>query len=65
MGLLIIGVLITLMALYMYGLSVYIVEVKQRVEKLEKAITKCEKCAKDEKSIASDLMKGNDDEHDN
>ena len=32
---------------------------------VKKAITKCEECAKDEKSIASDLMKGNDDEHNN
>lgn len=62
MGLFIIGVLIGLIALYVFGLSVYTAEVKLRVEKLEKAITKCETCAKDQNNIANDTAKGNDHE---
>lgn len=53
MGLFIIGVLIGLTALYVFGLSVYTAEVKLRVEKLEKAIKQIETCTKDQNSIAT------------
>lgn len=53
MGLFIIGVLIGLIALYVFGLSVYTAEVKLRVEKLEKAIEQIETSTKDQNSIAT------------
>ena len=59
----IIGILISLLILYAIGLSSYTAEIKVRVDRIEKAITKCETCAKDQKSIANDTVKGNDDEH--
>ena len=62
MGLFVIGVLLGLMMFYVLGLSVYIADMKQRVDKVIKAITECETCAKDQKSIANDTVKGNDDE---
>ena len=65
MGLFVIGVLLGLMMFYVLALSVYIADMKQRVDKVIKAITKCETCAKDQKSIANDTVKGNDDEHNN
>ena len=65
MGLFIIGVLLGLTMFYVFALSVYVADMKQRVDKVIKAITKCETCAKDQKSIANDTVKGNDDEHNN
>ena len=65
MGLFVIGVLLGLMMFYVLALSVYIADMKQRVDKVIKAITECETCAKDQKSIANDTVKGNDDEHNN
>ena len=71
MGLFVIGLLQGLTLLYALALSIYAYDLKQRIEMLEtehvldKAITKCETCAKDQKSIANDTVKGNDDEHNN
>lgn len=62
MGLFIMGVLLGLMMFYVFALSVYIADMKQRVDKVIKAITKCETCAKDQKSIANNTVKGNDHE---
>lgn len=61
----VIGILVSLLILYAIGLSSYTAEIKVRVDRIEKAITKCETCAKDQKSIANDTVKGNDDEHNN
>ena len=61
----VIGILVSLLILYAIGLSSYAAEIKVRVDRIEKAITKCETCAKDQKSIANDTVKGNDDEHNN
>lgn len=61
----IIGILISLLILYAIGLSSYTAEIKVRVDRIEKAITKCETCAKDQNSIANDTVKGNDHEHNN
>ena len=71
MGLFVIGVLLGLTMFYVFALSAYAYDLKQRIKMLEtehvldKAITKREECAKDQKSIANDTVKGNDDEHNN
>ena len=53
MGLFVIGLLQGLTLLYVLALSVYVADMKQRVDKVIKAITKCETCAKDQNSIAT------------
>lgn len=53
MGLFIIGVLLGLTLFYVFGLSCYTATVKQRVEKLEKAIKQIETSTKDQNSIAT------------
>ena len=53
MRLFIIGVLCGLLAFYTFGLSLYTAEIKQRVEKLEKAIKQIETSTKDQNSIAT------------
>lgn len=65
MGLFVIGVLLGLTIFYVFALSVYVAELKQLVDKVTTAITTCEKSAKDQNSIATDSVKGNDHEHGN
>lgn len=65
MGLFVMGVLLGLTMFYVFALSVYVADMKQRVDKVIKAITKSEESAKDQKSIATDTVKGNDHEHNN
>lgn len=49
----VIGMLISLLILYAIGLSSYAAEIKVRVDRIEKAITKCGTSAKDQNSIAT------------
>ena len=63
MGLFIIGILIGLTMFYVFGLSVYTAEIKQRVNTLEATIKEIEKSTKKQNDIVNKAIKDNDHEH--